>query len=217
MSRPKNKLDHIQTLRADLKEREALFVDYYLGDCFYNGTRAAEAAGYHGTDNTLSSTAWKLLRKENVKAYMQARLDEVMPANEILHRLARIARTSINDVLMDDANGNNPNIVEFDLSKARTNGAVNMVKKIKSKRSVREVKSEVVDMPADADGSSEILERTILSEEIEFEMYSMHEALRDLGKYHKLFTERMDINADLNLADVQIYIPDNGRGDSHQE
>lgn len=30
-------------------------------------------------------------------------------------------------------------------------------------------------------------------EEVEFEMYSSHEALRDLGKHHKLFTDKTEI------------------------
>jgi hypothetical protein len=51
----------------------------------------------------------------------------------------------------------------------------------------------------------------IIYEEIEFEMYSAHEGLRDLGKHHKLFTDKVDVSGEVNMADVHIYIPANGR------
>ena len=211
MDQEKTTQDEIDALAEDLTKKELAFAEFYLNEANFNGTRAAELAGYQGSANTLGSTAYKLLRKPAVVAYIKARLDDVMPSGEVLHRLAGIARASINDVLADGDH------LWFDKNKAQANGSIHKLKKIKVKRFVKETKTDVVEQPS---GSSdpedgEIIEnhitRDILSEEIEFEMLDQMAALDKIGKYHKLFSDRLDLSGDLSMADVSIYIPDNGR------
>lgn len=209
-------------LRADLTPKEALFADHYLGAAFYNATKAAALAGYAGTANTLGSVGFKLIRKPEVAAYVQARLDEVMSSSEVLHRIAATARTTIDDVLAD----NTEHGLWFDERKARSNGAIHQVKKFKFKRKVEETKTTIEEIPAGGSTTSamnhehddedqavleQVTRKELVFEEIEFEMYSHYEATRDMAKFHKLLTDRMDANLNLDQADVQIYIPDNGR------
>jgi phage terminase small subunit len=208
-------------LRKLLTAKEKTFADFYLGEAQMNATRAAKLAGYTGNQSTMTSAGYKIIRRPHVKAYIDAVMDEVaMSARENLARLASIARGSIDDVLADDDEGKNPNIIIFDLAKARANGSIHLVKKIKTKRMVREKKTEIVDLPEsvpsdvqdilDELGAAGMMSTEILTEEVEFELYSATEALELLGKHHKLFTQKIDATID-DGADVIFYIPENGR------
>lgn len=209
-------LEEQLALRAALTPKQAAFADHYLGSCFYNGTKAAGLAGYKGDANTLGSVSYKLLREPDVKAYIDSRLASIMPANEVLHRLARIASTSIDDVTAEGG-------AWLDLEKARSNGAIHSVKKIKVKRFIKETKTDIMELPSGANGSDEsaVLEqhitREILSEEIEFEMYSQKDAVVDLGRYHKLFGDSHKLDAELNHNEVKFYIPQNNRDNKDEE
>lgn len=78
--------------------------------------------------------------------------------------LARITRIGRGEVAdFIDEEGN------FDLKRARKLEKTGLLKKLKIKRDPTK------------------------GEEVEFELYSAHEALRDLGKYHKLFSERTEV------------------------
>lgn len=162
-----------------LTAKQKAFVAAYLGSAHFNATQAARLAGYAGNDDTLKSVA-----SENIaKPYIKAMIDEglaalTMPANEVLARLTAIAKGKVTDV--SDTDG------KFDLEKAKQSGADALLKKIKVKRNTRIIRE------ADETGKfNQEIETSILTEEIEFELYSAHEALRDLGKYHKLFTEKV--------------------------
>ena len=203
----------IDELAADLTPKELHFANFYLGDAHFNSAKAAKLAGYAGDGNSLATTGWRNLRKPHVKAYIDAVMAEAMPAPEVVFRLAKIARSSINDVLADGSH------VWFDKDKATENGSIHFVKKIKVKRFVKETKTDVIELPAghsgDDDEDGTVIENhvttQIISEEIDFEIHDGHAALRDLGRFHKLFTDNHDIKGNLNVADVSIYIPDNGR------
>jgi hypothetical protein len=68
------------------------FVDAYLET--WNGTRAAEAAGFKWP----TKAAWRLLKLPHIREALSAKLDEsAMPANEVLSRLAQQARASMGD------------------------------------------------------------------------------------------------------------------------
>lgn len=67
------------------------FVNEYLID--FNATRAAQRAGYKGTDASLATIGWENLRKLEIAEAISQRLQEkAMGPDEVLMRLAEQAR-----------------------------------------------------------------------------------------------------------------------------
>ena len=78
----------------DLTGKQQLFVDHYLDTL--NATEAAARAGYKGSRNVLSVVGYDNVRKPKLAAAIAAGMDKLgMPANEILIRLAAMARGSL--------------------------------------------------------------------------------------------------------------------------
>lgn len=165
---------------GDLTGKQQVFIDEYLSNGF-NATEAARKAGYKGDSKTLAVVGFENLRKPNISAIVNERLNEAaMSANEVLARLSKIARGEVIDFLDEDG--------KFDLKTARQLQKAGLLKKLKSKRT-----SKRVDVLEEGNEESrETLETALVYEEVEFEMYSAHEALRDLGKFHKLFADRVE-------------------------
>lgn len=178
---------------SELTGKQQIFVDSYLSNGF-NATEAARQAGYKGNDNALAVQGYENLRNPKIATIVQERLNEsAMSANEVLARLSAIARGDVNDGLNEDG--------KFDLKKLRRLKKTGLLKKIKSKRT-----SKQVDTLAQGDEDNrEMLETSLVYEEVEFEMYSAHEALRDLGKYHKLLNDRHEISG-LNGGPIQVNV-----------
>jgi phage terminase small subunit len=168
--------------KVKLTTKQQLFCDYYVGEARFNGTKAARLAGY--SEKTAKAIASENLTKPDVRAYIDDRLQELtLGANEVLARLTDIANGSIEDVLDEDG--------RFDFEAAKINGKLPLVKKLKRKTTAKKVDSR------SDEGESETLETSVIYEEVEFEMYSSHEALRDLGKFHKLFTDRHEVEGSI--------------------
>lgn len=153
------------------------FVEEYLQSS--NATEAYQTV-YPGVNRTTAaSNGWRLLRTARVAEAIQARLNQAaMPADEVLARITDHARADIDDFL--DADG------AFDLTKARRGKRTGLIKKFKAKTTTRIV------------GEMEV--QTV---EVEFELHDAQAALRDLGKYHKLFVERQEVE---NTGKVQIHV-----------
>lgn len=167
-----------------LTGKQKSFADYYVGEAHFNGTKAAELAGYKGNKATLAAVAYENLRKPQIKAYIDERLAALtMPANAVLARLTEIAEGRVDDVLNEDG--------KFDLETARANKKTHLIKKLKRKSTSKKIDAFSEENPEDE--SETTIETSLVYEEVEFELYSAHEALRDLGKYHKLFTEKTEI------------------------
>lgn len=84
--------------------RVTLFVESYLATG--NGTEAARAAGYTGTDAHLSNQSWRLLRKAETQAALAVRIKELageIGAREVQMRLWRAAAFDVGDLLADEA------------------------------------------------------------------------------------------------------------------
>lgn len=155
---------------SNLTPKEALFVNAYLGDARFNATEAMRLAGYKGSDNVLGVTAYRLLRKPKIVNLVIERLNEAaMSANEVLARLSKQARGSLADVLTEDG--------EFDLAAARKSGFHDLLKKLKVKKTVRRERG----------GTDEIEDVTY-----EYEIHDAQAALVHLGKFHKLFADRVE-------------------------
>lgn len=166
-----------------LTVKEKRFCDRYLYECKFNGTEAARGVYDAKNDNTLAQIAYQNLRKLHIQEYIDEGLKAMsMSGNEVIARLNEIARGKISDVINEDG--------KFDLDLAKQRGKDGLIKKLKVKRLVRETKREVDSVPDEGGEIEETLETSLITEEVEFEVYSAHEALRDLGKYHKLFTEK---------------------------
>lgn len=74
-----------------LTQLQENFVNEYLVD--FNATRAAQRAGYKGTDASLATIGWENLRKLEIAEAVSQRLQEkAMGADEVLMRLAEQAR-----------------------------------------------------------------------------------------------------------------------------
>lgn len=165
--------------REGLTTKQRLFVEAYLSNG-YNATEAARSAGYKGKDDhSLATIGYENLRKLEIAAVVSERVNEAaMGANEVLARLSAIARADVADLLDEDG--------RFDFQRARRAEKTGLLRKLKRKTTAKKVDT----FTEGDEEAKETFETSIVYEEVEFEMYSAHEALRDLGKYHKLFTDR---------------------------
>jgi phage terminase small subunit len=181
-------------MAANLTGKQQAFVNSYLGEARFNATVAARLAGYEGDDNVLGVTGYENLRNPKIASEISSRINEAaMSANEVLDRLSQIARGEVADFLDEDG--------KFDLKTARKLKKAGLLKKLKSKRTSKQVDS----ITEGDDDSRETLETALIYEEVEFELYSAHEALRDLGKFHKLFNDRQEISG-LNGGPIQVNV-----------
>jgi phage terminase small subunit len=79
---------------------QSAFVDEYLKD--FNGTRAADRAGYAGDDDVLAVIAHKNLNNPRVRERIEAMLKpRIMGVNEALMRLSEIARGEYAEYITD--------------------------------------------------------------------------------------------------------------------
>lgn len=152
-----------------LTGKQRAFIDFYLGEAKFNATEAARLAGYEGNDNTLSTVGYENLRKPNIAAVILERLNEAaMSANEVLARLSKHARGRLVDLLDEDG--------QFDLKVAEERGVADLLKKLKVRTNTRRTR----------DGEE------IEDVSYEYEIHDPQAALVHLGKFHKLFADRVE-------------------------
>jgi phage terminase small subunit len=176
-----------------LTDKQRAFVEAYLETL--NGTEAARRANYKGKDATLSAVAYENLRKPHIRERIDERLAEMaMSANEVLARLTKQADppdvtefTKLKELYEYDSDGQRYLVglaLTLDLDQIQKLGLGKQIKRLKQ-----------------------------TSGGLEIEWYDAQSALIQLGKYHKLFTEKVEHSGSVQQATVNIYIPDNGRGD----
>jgi phage terminase small subunit len=159
-----------------MNNKQEAFVNEYLKD--HNGAQAAIRAGY--SKKTARTIASQLLAKLDISEAIKARIaDKTMDSDEVLTRLADIARGDITDLMDvtsmgftidltgDGENGKNPN--------------TKLIKKIKQKVTTYLAKNE----------SQE--DREIV--ETEIELYSAQEALNTIAKLNGMIVEKMDVTS----------------------
>lgn len=164
-----------------LSAKQKVFISEYLFD--FNATRAAQRAGYGGDENTLAATGSRLIRIDKVSEAIRTRLQEkAMSANEVLNRLADQARGNMSDFVRFNENGD----PTFDLQTAKVSGKLQLARKLKTKtRSWSEPTFNIT--------NGEIESREVTETSIEFELYDAQAALVHIGKHHKLFTEKVEM------------------------
>lgn len=160
-----------------LSRKQQEFVNQYLVDL--NGTRAAQRAGYSGDKNVLGVTAYNLLRNPKISEAIDRRLQEsAMSANEVLARLTEHAAGDMGDFWSIQANGD----PVLDL----TGGKLRLIKKMKVKTTTRTI--------SDID---------YVTTDIDFELYDAQSALVQLGRYHKIFTDKQEISGEIEIKEAE--------------
>ena len=150
-----------------LTPKQRAFVSAYMINGF-NATQAAIAAKYSG--KTARSIGHENLTKPAVAGEIKRLMRHVaMPEEEVIARLTEHARGDLGDVVTDEGS--------FDWAAARSLGKTSLVKKVK-RRTKRETSR---------DGEIDI---ETIEEEIEF--HNPQFALQLLGKYHGLFSDRIE-------------------------
>lgn len=150
---------------ARLTDKQTEFINQYFL-CNMNGTEAVIEAGYAVKNRqTASAIASENLRKSHIRAEIDRRLDEnTLRANQVLQVLSQQALGDIRYVLNEAGNPS--------LERAIENGATATIKKWKKRRVTTE-------------------QTTI--EEIEIELHDPQSAAVQLGRYHKLFTDKVQL------------------------
>lgn len=155
-----------------LTNKQHKFVNEYLRD--FNATRAAIRAGY--SEKTAAVIGSENLRKPYILAAIE---ENMMPAEEVKLSLTEIARGDIADLMDITPAGFTFRLLLTDEDGNRyVNPNTKLIKKIKQKVTTLLSKKD--------DGD----DREII--ETEIELYSRHEALRDMGKHYKLFTDKVE-------------------------
>lgn len=150
-----------------LSIKQQVFVNAYLRT--FNATKAAKEAGY--SEHTAYSQGARLLKNAEIAAYVHARLEaDAMDSREVLYHLAQIARGDISDLVDDRGN--------LDLPKAVINGKSNLIKRVKNRTVTT----------ADKDGEGTDIFET------ETEGYDRLRALELIGKYLKLWTDKVQVD-----------------------
>ena len=159
--------------------REELFAREYLVDL--NGKRAAIAAGY--SESTAEAQASRLLRKSKVKELIaelaKAKCDKLeIKADDVLAELKKLGFSNLLDYMRVDADGQ----MDVDFSRLTREQAVAM--------------QEIIVDTTGGTGDGE--RRQVLR--TRFKLADKLRALELLGKYLKLFTEKVEVTASEELA-----------------
>lgn len=150
----------------ELSKKQEAFVEHYLR--VWNAAEAARLAGY--SKKTARQQGSRLLTDVDIAAAVAARLAELkMSADEVLTRLADIARGDMADFVSLDRDGE----PLLNLNAARDTNKLKLVKKFKR---TRRTFGEMVET------------------QVEIELYDAQAALNTLGKHHRLFAERVELD-----------------------
>lgn len=85
----------------ELTAKEELFVAHYLGDARGNATEAVKRAGYKGTDGSMSTLGWKLLKKVEIRARIRERLDSMdASAERVIREIGDVAFAEWRDFIL---------------------------------------------------------------------------------------------------------------------
>jgi phage terminase small subunit len=162
------------------------FLNSYLVD--FNATRAAKVAGY--SEKTAYSIGQRLLKNVEIK---QAIEDRMASKDEVVAGLTDIARGDMADLMDITTQGFTLQLMKKDEATGEmvVNPKTKLIKKIKQKTTIFIAKKENEE------------DREIV--ETEIELYSAHEAYRDLGKVHGIFIDKTELTgADGNPLRVLV-------------
>lgn len=161
---------------ARLTDLQKEFINQYFL-CSRNATEATIQAGYSIKDpDTLAGRAtaaaigYENLRKPHIREKIDERLAQyAMPANEVIARLSDHAYGDLTMVLDDDGSPN--------LEKARLYGVTHLIKEWETETTIITDKSG---------------RETVITKQ-KVKMHDAQSALVQLGRYHKLFTDKVQV------------------------
>lgn len=161
-----------EDVKPTLTARERKFVEEYCV-CLV-GAEAARRAGY-SQKNARTIAAQNLAKLSIKQAIEEFLTEEAMGRKEVLHRLARHARGSLEPFLYtgDYTPGEAPRL---DLSTDEARANIDLARKSKTKTVTKIGEEEAF----------EIIE-------VEIELYDAQAALVHLGRAHKLFTDKQEL------------------------
>jgi phage terminase small subunit len=167
---------------SDLTDKQEMFISEYLVD--FNATRAAKSAGY--SEDTARSIGCENLTKPDILAEIEKRMAArhkrlEISADRILDELRKLAFANMQDYIRVTPEGE----AFVDLGSMTREQAA----------AIQEIK---VDESAGGigDGRRERVQRTT------FKLADKGINLERLGRYHKMFTERVEHAVDENLAEL---------------
>ena len=168
-----------------LTNKQRVFVAEYLTD--FNATQAAIRAGY--SQKTAYSIGQENLNKPEIKAAIEERIAD---RNEVLAGLTDIARGDMADLMAITTQGFTLQLMVKDpeTGEMKINPNTKLIRKIKQKVTTYLAKKE-------DDEDREVIET-------EIELYSAHEAWRDLGKYHALFVDRSEVTGTIENYILEV-------------
>lgn len=173
-----------QSAYDGLTWKQKRFVDAYF-ELGFNATAAAKEAGY--SERTAYSIGSENLNKPEVKAAISERMAELaMPAEEVLARLAAIARGDIADIFQ---------VAEEEYEQVVRSDEDDEEGDSEPEVQIITVRRAVIDMPrAIEKGKSFLIESySDTKTGTRVKMYSAADALKTIGKHHKLFTETVEV------------------------
>jgi len=165
-----------------LSHKQQAFVSEYLKD--YNATQAAIRAGY--SERSAAVTSSRMLRKANILDAIQS---NVMSREEVTLQLTDIARGDMGDFLDISSMA-----FQVDLNKAKEADKTKLIQKVKMRTTTTLNKDGVETETHD----------------IEISLYDKLSALEKIGKFHKIFADRVEYSGpnggpiqteDVNLSD----------------
>lgn len=173
-----------------LTNKEEAFCREYVID--WNATRAAIDAGY--SKKTAYHSGYENVKKPQIRTKIKELLEEkVMKQEEVLARLADMARASHSPFIRIDSDG----FIYFDFSDPEALKHLHLIKKFKTKRN-RQIRGKGEDA------------ETWEGEWIEVELHDAQAALVNIGKHYGLFVDR-DEKGNVIQPTVIVYMPKNDR------
>ena len=153
-----------------------------------NGVDSAREAEYRGSYSVLGVVAHDNLKKHKIKKLVRHLIGErLMPLEEVLIRIEEQATASLGDYIQFDDDGN----ISINTKLVKTAG--HLIRKVNVRK--KQIENE---------------EKGYVSEEeaISIELYSAQKALELLGKYYKLFVERLELEGDIGIKGYINVSPD---------
>jgi phage terminase small subunit len=153
-------------VKLTLKQRD--FVEAYIGAARGNASEAARIAGYKAP----GQQGYENLKKPEIRAEIEAQLSlRTLSANEVLAGLTEHSKASLKPFLYMQGD-----VAVIDLSTEEAESKLHLLKKVKTKRR--------------SGGKPEDRWEEV---ETEIELHDPQSALVQLGRYHKLFTDKAEL------------------------
>lgn len=185
--------NQVDRTRKNETEKQKLFIESYLR-CL-NATQAARDAGYRGSDASLAVIGYENLRKLNIRQEIQIRLKERhLTSEDVLARLAMMAEADLSPFLTQDGG--------IDYTTPQAKAHINYLRKAKIKHGISK------------DGEPWT--------ETEIEIHDPKDALVQLGRHLKLFTDKIELEGEKfteyrNALDKFLKKDSPQGGESHEE